>query len=137
MQLKTADYTYTNVMEPICACEDTTIPPNDRHIVSMYSQLYEVTNVTGILQPSNDLVEDGDITFCAALFTLTQRQVTIHVNNFTDQPYTLKRGSQIAKFSVLTPEQMKYVKPNNPLTTWHLLQDNPENAAFYASSLVA
>ena len=120
MQLKTADHKYTNVMEPICAREDITIPPNDRHMVSMYSQLYDDTNVTGILQPSNDLAEDGDITFCAALVTLTQGQVAIHVNNFTDQPYTLKKGSHIANFSVLTPEQMKYVKPIDPVTTWHL-----------------
>ena len=31
---------------------------------------------------------------------------------------------------------MKYVKPINPVTTWHLLQANPENAAYYASSLI-
>ena len=37
--------------------------PNDRHMVPMYSQLYDDTTVTGILQPSNDLAEDGDITF--------------------------------------------------------------------------
>ena len=136
MQLKTADHKYTNVMEPICTREDITIPPNDRHMVSMYSQLYDDTNVTGILQPSNDLAEDGDITFCAALVTLTQGQVAIHVNNFTDQPYTLKKGSHIANFSVLTPEQMKYVKPMDPVTTWHLLQENPEHAVYYASSLI-
>ena len=135
MQLNTADHKYTNVMEPICAREDITIPPNDRHMVSMYSQLNDDTNVTGILQPSNDFAEDEDITFCASLVTLTQGQVTIHVNNFTDQSYTIERGSLIANFSVLTPEQMKYVKPIAPLSTWHLLQDNPENAAYYASSL--
>ena len=31
---------------------------------------------------------------------------------------------------------MKYVKPLDPVTTWHLLQDKSENAAFYASSLI-
>ena len=31
---------------------------------------------------------------------------------------------------------MKYVKPIDPVTTWHFLKDNPENAAFYASSLI-
>ena len=31
---------------------------------------------------------------------------------------------------------MKYVKPIDPVTTWHLLKDNPENAAYYASSLI-
>ena len=135
MQLKTADHKYTNVMEPICARKDITIPPNDRHMVSMYSQLYDDANVTGFLQSSSDLAEDRDITLCAALVTLTQGQVTIQVNNFTDQSYTLKRGSHIA-FSVLTPEQMKYVKPIDPVTTWHLSQDDPENAAYFASSLI-
>ena len=42
----------------------------------------------------------------------------------------------MANFTVLTPEQMKYVKPIDPVTTWHLLQDNPKNAAYYASSLI-
>ena len=104
MQLKTTDHKYTNVMDPICIREDITIPHYDRHMISMYSQLYDDTNVTGILQPSNDFAEDGGITFCGALVTLTQGQVAIHVNNFTDQPYTLKRGSHIANFTVLTPE---------------------------------
>ena len=31
---------------------------------------------------------------------------------------------------------MKYVKPIYPVTTWHLLQENPENAAYYVSSLI-
>ena len=104
MQLKTADHKYTSVMEPITTRDAITIPPNDRHMVSMHSQMYEDSNVTGILQPSNALTEDGDIAFCSALVTVTQGQVTIHVNNFTDQPYTLKRCSHIANFSVLTPE---------------------------------
>ena len=112
-------------METITTREDITLPPNDKHMVSMHFQMYEDSNVTGILQPSNVLTEDSEIAFCDALITLTQGQVTIHVNNFTDQPYTLKKGSHIAKFSVLTPVQMKYVKRIDPVATWHLLQDNP------------
>ena len=136
MQLKSADHKYTNVMEPICTQEDITIPPNDRQIVTLASQMYDDTTVTGILQPSNALTEDGDVAFCAALVTLTSGQVEIPLNNITDHPYTLKRGSHIANFSVMTPGQMKYVKPIDPVTTWHLLQDDPENAAFYVSSLI-
>ena len=55
MQLKTADHKYTNVLEPICIREGVTIPPNNRHLVQLASQLYEDTTVTGILQPSNTL----------------------------------------------------------------------------------
>ena len=31
---------------------------------------------------------------------------------------------------------MKYVKPIDPVTIWHLLKDNPENAAYYACSFI-
>ena len=86
MQLKTADHKYTNVMEPICIREDVTIQPNGRHSVLMASQLYEDTTVTGILQPSNNITDDGDIAFCAALVTLTNGQASVHLNNFTDSP---------------------------------------------------
>ena len=92
MQLKTADHKYTNVMEPICIREDATIPPNDRHSVQLASQLYKDTTVTGILQPSHNLTDDGDIAFCAALVTLTNGQASVHLNNFTDSPCTLKRA---------------------------------------------
>ena len=90
MQLKTANHKYSDVMEPICNWEDITIPPNNRQLVPMNSQLYGDTSVTGILQPSNTLREEGDLAFCAALVTLTNGQVTIYVNNFTDSRETLK-----------------------------------------------
>ena len=45
----------------------------------------------------------------------------------------LSREVLVANFSIMTPGQMKYVKPIDPVTTWHLLQNNPENAAFYVS----
>ena len=104
MQLKTVDHNYANVMELICTKEDVTIPPNDRQSVLMASQLYEDTTVTGILQPSNTLADDGDIAFCAALVTLTNGQVSVHLNNVTESPYTIKTGTQIAKLTVLTAE---------------------------------
>ena len=136
VQLKTADPKYTNVMEPICIREDVTTPPNDQHSVQLSSQLYEDTTVTGILQTSNNLTDDGDIAFCAALVTLTNGQASVHLNHFTESPYTLERSTQVATFTGLTPEQMKYVKFIDPVTTWHLLQGNLENAAHYASSLI-
>ena len=108
-------------MEPICTREDITTPPNDKHLAPMHSQLYSDTFATGIHHPSNALTEDP-------------MSATIHLNNFTDHPYTLKKGSHIASFSVKTPELMEYFKPIERVTTWHLLQKKIENSAFYVSS---
>ena len=136
MQLKTADHKYSNVLEPILNPDDVTIPPNDRTLVKIKSQIYNENAVTGVLQPSDLLHEESDITFCAAIVTLTNGNVSVHINNFSDQPYKLKKGLHIANFSVLTPEQMKHVKPIDPVSTWHLLNENEEDAIYYVSSLL-
>ena len=36
----------------------------------------------------------------------------------------------------MTPEQMKYIKAVDPTSTWHLLQNDQEQAAHYVSSLI-
>ena len=136
MQLKTADHKYSNVLEPILNPDDITIPPNDRTLVEIKSQIYNENTVTGLLQPSDLLHEEGDITFCAAIVTLTSGNVNVHISNFTDQPYKLKKGLHIANFSVLTAEQMKHVKPIDPVSTWHLLNENKADAIYYVSSLL-
>ena len=92
--------------------------------------------MTGLLQPSDLLHEEGDVTFCAAIVTLHEGTMRIHVNNFTDEPYKLKKGLQIANFSVMTPERMKHVRPTDPVSTWHLLNENEEDAIYYISSLL-
>ena len=136
MQLKTADHKYSNVLEPILNPIEITIPPNDKVLIRTNSLLYPENAVTGILQPSDLLHEEGDITFCPALVTLNDGNILIPVNSFTDHPYKLKKGLHIANFSVMTPEQMKYVKPVDPASTWHLLQNDQEQAAHYVSSLI-
>ena len=91
-------------MESILNPEDVTIPPNDHADIPIQSQIYAENAGPGILQPSELLHEEGDVTFCAAIVTLKEGTMGIHVNNFTDQPYKLKKGLHIANFSVMTPE---------------------------------
>ena len=135
MQLKTAEHKYSNVLEPILNPEDVTLPPNYHVVIPIQPQIYAENAVTGILQPSDLLHEEGDITFCAAIVTLHEGAMRVHVNNFTDQPYKLRKGMYISNFSVMTPEQMKHVRPIDPVSTWHLLNEN-EDAIYYISSLL-
>ena len=133
MQLKTAYHKYSNVLEPILNLTEITIPPNDRVLIRNNSLLYPENAVTGILQPSDLLHDEGDITFCTVLVILNDGNTLIPVNNFTDHPYKLKKGLHIANFSVMTPEQMKYVNPVDPASVWHLLQNDQEH---YVSGLI-
>ena len=98
MQLKTADHRYSNVLEPILNPAEITIPPNDRVLIRTNSLLYPVNAVTGILQSSDLLNEEGDITFCPALVTLNDSNILIPVHNFTNHPYKLKKRTPYCLF---------------------------------------
>ena len=98
MQLKTADNKYSNIMEPIVNPSEIVIPPNDIIQIRTNSQIYQDDKVTGILQPSEQLEESGELDICAALITLHEGQMAIQVHNFTDNPFTLRKGFHIANF---------------------------------------
>ena len=142
MQLKTADHRYSYNVEPILNPTEKTIPSNDRVLIWTNSLLYPENGVTGILQPSYFLHEENDITFCPTLVTLGKiSMVTMAIYRYLSitsriTPKNSKKGLHIASFSVMTPEQMKYVKPVDPASTWHLLQNDQEHAAHFVSSLI-
>ena len=43
--------------------------------------------------------------------TIIDRKTAVRVTNTTESPYTVNKNTQIAKFSVVTPEQSKFIKP--------------------------
>ena len=42
--------------------------------------------------------------------TITDRKIAVRVTNTTESPYTISKNTQIAEFSVVTPEQSKFIK---------------------------
>ena len=90
MQLKTVDHKFSNAMEPLLSPNDVTIPPNDPTVSTTHSQIYAENAVTGILQPSDFLHEEGDVTLCAAIVTLNEGTMGIRVKNLIN-PINSKR----------------------------------------------
>ena len=43
--------------------------------------------------------------------TIIDRKIAVRVTNTTESPYTINKNTQIAEFSVVTPEQSKLIKP--------------------------
>ena len=72
MQLQSAAHKYSDVMEPILSSCDITILINDRVTIQTQSQLLSEHNVTGILQTSDTLHEEGDVTFRPGIITLSE-----------------------------------------------------------------
>ena len=57
------------------------------------------------------------------------------ISNFLDHPYTHKKGTHIANFSILTHKQTKHIRPANPTSVRHLLNNNHDDDNHYIESL--
>ena len=60
----------------------------------------------------------------------------VQMSNFLYHPSTLKKGTHIANFSIMTPEQTKHIPPVNPTSVRNLLNNNQDDAIHYTNSLL-
>ena len=67
----------------------------------------------------------------------TQNNTNVeHIRNFSDHPYTLKKGTHLAKTSILTLGRMKHITPVNTDSVRYRLNNNHDDAILYINSLL-
>ena len=131
MQLKNEDRTYHNVIEPILNPAGTILLPEKWTTIWVRSQIYIHNEATGIIQPSPLLENDEDPLICPALSSTQNNKHMVQISNFLDHPYTFKKDMHIPNFSILTPEQTEHIRPVNPTSVRHLLNNNHDDAIQY------
>ena len=136
MQLKNEYRTYPNVLEPILSSIDTLLQPEKRTKNCVKFQIYTENEATGIIQPSPLLENEKDLLICPALSSTQNNKYMVQISNFLDYPYTPKKGTHIANFSILTPEQTKHIQSVNPTSVRHLLNNSHDDAIHYINRLL-
>ena len=48
-----------------------------------------------------------------SLSTINDQKTAVRINNTTELPYLIKKNTQMAEFSVVTPEQSKFIRPKD------------------------
>ena len=61
-----------------------------------------------------------------SISTKFDKEKAVRVTNTTESPYTINRNTQIAEFSVLTPEQPKFIKPVDTATLSMIREEDPD-----------
>ena len=136
MQLKNENRTYPNVIEPILNPVDTILQPGKRTTIWLKSQIYKENEATGIIQPLPLLENDEDLLICSWISSTQNNKHMVQISNFLDHPYTLKKGTHMENSSILTPEQTKQIRPANPTSLRHLLNNNHDDAIHCINSLL-
>ena len=68
-------------------------------------------NTTGTVAPVEKFSETANLILSHSMSTIIDRNIAVRVTNTTETSYKINRNTQSAEFSVVTPEQSKFIKP--------------------------
>ena len=68
-------------------------------------------NTTGTVIPVEKLTKATSLIISHSMSTIIARKNAVRVTNTTESPYEINKNTQIAEFSVVTPEQSMFIKP--------------------------
>ena len=116
MQVKKALSGTTAKLQVVLINDSITVPPmtktNDqtKTIIAFVDHLSE-WNTTGTVTAVEKFTEAASLIIFHSISKIIDRKMAVKVTNTTESPYTINKNTQIADFSVVTPEQSKCIKP--------------------------
>ena len=136
MQLRPDHTTNTRRATPLLTETSYTLKP--RETLAISSKMPHLTdhNATGIVTPSSHMEDHESIFITSSLSTVNNNAVGYQVINFSDMPYTLPIDTYMADFQVLTPEQIKHIKPVDPSTIIFMMHQHMGNTDLYLNQLM-
>ena len=87
------------------------IPPMTTRTTTTFVDHPTEWNTTGTVTPFEKFPEAASLLLLHSISTIIYNKIAIRVTNTTESPYLISKNSQIAQFSVVTPEQSKFIKP--------------------------
>ena len=109
MQVKTASSETITKPQPVITDEALTIPPTTTKTTFIDNP--SKWNSTGTVTPLEKFTETASLLISHSMSTIIDKRIAVRVTNTTESPYLIKKHTQIAEVSVVTPEQSKHIKP--------------------------
>ena len=126
MQVKTASSESTTKPQPVITDEALTIPPTTTKTIKASIDHPSKWNTTGTVTPLEKFTETASLLISQSMSTIIENKIAVRVTNTTESPYLIKKHTQIAEFSVVTPEQSKHIKPGDMALLSMIPQDDPD-----------
>ena len=130
MQVKTASSETTTKLQPVIMDADLTIQPTTTKTVTAFIDHPSKWNTTGTVTPLEKFSETASLLISHSMSTIIDKRIAVRVTNTTESPYLIKKHTQIAEFSVVTPEQSKHIKPVDMAILSMIPQDDPDMTAY-------
>ena len=111
MQVKSALTQTSAKPQAVLNNDNITIPQMTTKTITAFGDHVSEWNTTGTVTPVEKFSESASLIISHSMSTIIDRKIAVRITNTTESPYTINKNTQIAKFSVVTPEQSKFIKP--------------------------
>ena len=111
MQVKKASSQASAKPQTVLLHDNITIPQMTTETITAFVDHLSEWNTTGTGTLVEKLTEAASLKNSHSMSTIIDRKIAVRVTNTTESRYTINKNTQIAEFSVLTPEESKFFKP--------------------------
>ena len=136
MQVKTASTETTTKPQSVITDEALTIPPTTTETITAFIDHPPKWNTTGTVTPLEKFTETASLLISHSMLTIIDMRKAVRVTNTLESPYLIKKHTQIAEFSVVTPQQSKHIKPVDMANVSMIAQCDPELTAYSNKLLI-
>ena len=84
---------------------------NDKKKTTDFADHPSERHTAGTVTPVGKLTEAVSLLICYSISTTKDQNTAVEITNTTESPFSIKKNTQIAEISVVTPEQIKFIKP--------------------------
>ena len=111
MQVKSALSQTSAKLQLVLILGNITIPQMTTKTITAFIGHLSEWNTTGTVTPVEKFTKAVSLIISHSMSTMIDRKIAVRVTNTTESPYTNNKNTQSAEFSVVTPEQSKFIKP--------------------------
>ena len=135
MQVKSA-LSQTSAKPPVVLIHgNITTPQMTTKTTTAFVDHFSEWNTTGTVTPVEKSTETASLIISHLLSTIIDRKIAVRVTDTTESPYTINTNTQIAEFSVVTPEQSKFIKPVD-MAILSMISEGDPNLITYLTELL-
>ena len=111
MQAKNAANKASAKPQPVLIHNIKTVPPMTTKTITGFVDHLSEWHTTGTVTPVGKFTKAASLLISNSISTITDKKTAARITNTTESPYSMKKNTQIAEFSVVTPEQSKFIRP--------------------------
>ena len=111
MQAKNAAIETSAKLQPVFFQDNATVPPMTTKTITAFVDYPSEWYTKGTVTPVGKFTEAASLLISRSISTIIDKKTATRITNTTESPYLIKKNTQSAEFSVVTPEQSKFIRP--------------------------